>query len=102
MEDKENKNQVVLKDIIPLEIKVGNVIEGVNSKKQDMDDEDKGDNIENATIEGNLSPKQIHALKTKQGKHNQKRMNKACTVVESSIKQGVILTNMCPKECTNL
>lgn len=69
MEDKKSKNQAVLEDIIPLIIEVGNMIEWMNNKKDDMDDEDMRDNIENTAIEGNLSPKQVNVLKTKKGKH---------------------------------
>lgn len=44
-EEKGDKQQVVLKDTIPLEIKAENMIDNVNKKKEDMDDKDMGDNI---------------------------------------------------------
>ncbi|XP_047253595.1 uncharacterized protein LOC124887729 [Capsicum annuum] len=64
MEKDKNENQEqVLEDVVPLVIEAGNMMDIVNRKKKNLDTKNLVDNIEDVAVERDLSPKWIRLLK---------------------------------------
>lgn len=71
LQNKSNQGQI-LEDVVPLVIETGNMIDVVNSRKEDMDTEELVDNVKEVPVGGDLSPNQIKSLKMKHGKYEKK------------------------------
>lgn len=76
-------------------------MEIVNKNKEDMDNDDLGDNINKVAIEGNLSPKQIQSLNAKHGKQHKRSRNTSGSIDKESyvkiyIKMNALIQNIGP------
>ncbi|KAF3671545.1 hypothetical protein FXO38_06540 [Capsicum annuum] len=74
MEIQNKPNQEpTLENGMPLAMEVSNMMEVLNSKKEDLDKKDMIDNIREVAVKRDLSPNQTKSLKKKHGKRNKKK-----------------------------
>lgn len=72
---------MILEDVLPIAMEIGNLIEMVNSMKEDLDDEKSENNIAKSAAEGDLCTDQVQSLNIKHGKKKKRIRIKSASIM---------------------
>lgn len=83
---------MVIKGILPIAIKLENLLESCNKAKEGLNGTNLDDNINQVTKEADLSPNQIEPLKEKQGRAKKKNQSSSTSLATMHTKSHTAKT----------